>query len=209
MRGVFKPKRLDTLCDNLHKHIGKEFDFVLYDGCIDWDETYNGQKAYNVPNHDDMWRWLPEEDIEFCGGAKMTGLDIVTKLAKGGLKEGESFVRLDDWRNMIITMKNGNLIAYWGQAMTWSVHNLNAEWEVYEKEKPKPTLDDWEKELLEKALDHGYTHIKIKDYFVWLIVENGKNAFGSSALAFGFDSLRNNAYKNKNTSIKWLLGSEE
>ena len=168
MIGIFKPKRLDTLCDNLHQYIGQEFEFDLYADCIDWNETYNGQKAYSVLNHDDMWRLIPEEDIEFCGGAEMTGLDIVTELAKGGLKEGESFVRLDEWRNMIITMKDGNLIDCWGQAMTWSVHNLNAEWEKVEPIEPKPQLDDWEKETCKRLLAKGWKWLgRDKDGYVW------------------------------------------
>ena len=143
----------------------------------------------------------------------MTGLELLGFLACGRLKERDSFVRLDEWKNMIITVRDGNFIDYWDKQMTWSEHNLNAEWEVYEEEEPKPKLDDWEKETCKRLLAKGYKWIT-RDKDEGLFADEDKSTKAKALwlcmqcveIIDGFDFIK---WEDKEpTSIEWLLGRE-
>ena len=133
----------------------------------------------------------------------MTGLELLGFLACGRLKERDSFVRLDAWRNMIITVQDGNFIDYWKTPMTWSEHNLNAEWEVYEEEEQKPKLDEKEKRICRKLLEMGYDDLLRQ----WdgILCAYSKDHY--NAIIFdGFDFIK--LEDSEPTSIEWLLGRE-
>ena len=62
--GILNPKKITTLRQSLNKYIGQEFMFTFM-WVADEDTPYEGQSTWGVEGHRDLWRWLPEEDIQW------------------------------------------------------------------------------------------------------------------------------------------------
>jgi len=139
----------------------------------------------------------------------MTGHELLGMAMEGKIKEFDVYrcVEKPDFK-IYLAEYTGDLcfMVYSDIRSIWGVNELKAKFEKVEK---KPELNDWEKELLRKAKEYGYTHVLFKKNIVWITdsAESG-NRNEASGLHFGLNNLRNDKYEGEEISIEWLLGRE-
>ena len=152
----------------------------------------------------------------------MTGYELLGMAMRGEIEDGTMFARVEKISRYIIKFESSMFTDGYNKAVTWSIYNLNAEWELTVEKKPKPQLDDWEKETCRRLLAKGYKWIardSCSIYNTELFAYDSKpfrdnddvldvrwNYDGNAFDVLGFDFIT--WEDSEPTSIEWLLGRE-